>query len=173
MSAFARLSLLSLLACVALQADVFYSVTSLGAGAWRYSYTIDVAAFPANQGITFHFDPALYSALVNPVVPAGWDYLLFQPNDPPDATGEFDLFALDAGPPLLDISIDFTYLAAGTPGSQPFTIYSYTPDFTEIETGFTIESVNPVNPVPEPAAGLLFLVCLAALAPLRHRQQVS
>jgi hypothetical protein len=167
-----RLALVVLIAASTLPGEtVTYDVYNIGGSTWRYDYTIvDPAAFPINQGITFDFALELYGPLSNPIAPAGWDVQTWNPDDPFGASGGFDLLALVDKPALTGLSIQFEYLGSGTPGPQPFEIYTIDPDFAVTGGGNT-------SHVPEPSAVLTLgavgggLAAFGALAALRSRRR--
>lgn len=80
-------------------------------------------ALTCSDALDIQFDPTMFGQLSNGVAPAGFDLLLFQPNNPPQAPGDYSALALVDHPSLLgQFSVDFTFIGKGTPGSQAFSI---------------------------------------------------
>lgn len=141
-------------ACLAMSASaatIEFQVSDLGGGNFRYTYSI--ASFTAcpclGDTLDLSFDPAIYSTVFNGhVAPAtDWSFLLFPPNTPPGAFGDFLVQALVNNPSFAGpFSVDFTLQAGAHAGSQPFTIFD--PNFSPITTGNTTPLVSGV---PEPA----------------------
>ena len=98
-----RILLLSALLAVSLSATTIqYQVTTNGTtGTYQYFVSGFVAqqSCPANQSIQCNneidilFDTPLFSQISNGVAPAGFDLLLFQPNNPPQAAGDYSALA--------------------------------------------------------------------------------
>ena len=160
-----RIALLTVLAAgVAAQlsgATVGFQVTSLGGNTFRYNYFISGFMFQQNQELDIFFDPARYGMLFNGVAqPASdWSLLLFQPNNPPGAPGDYSLAARVNNPSLAGpFSVDFTFLGPVRPGpgSQPFTIFDQ--NFVPIQSGVTTPQGQ--GAVPEPAS---FSLAMAGL----------
>lgn len=133
-----------------------------GAGQYRYSYSVSNIVFAANQELAIQFDPSIFSGLSNGVAGQGFDLLLLQPNNPPQASGEYSALAMVNQPSLAGpFSVDFTYTGPGTPGSQAFFINQYDSNgaFQRVITsGFTAPLSS--SPIPEPATVSL---CCAGL----------
>lgn len=151
----------------ALGTTIYYVPSDLadvapGEDLWRYQYFVHDFAFSENQGFTVYFDRNIYRALQSPPPSAGsdWDVITLQPdlNLPDD--GAYDALALVDNPSLPgSFLVDFVYLGAGTPGSQPFDVNQFAPDGSfdgVLDSGFTLS-------IPEPATGLLSLSALGAL----------
>lgn len=131
--------------------------TTPGEDRYRYDYALSGFPHPSGFGFTVFFAPGLHASLQSPPPPLGpeWDVIAIQP-DPglPDA-GFYDALALaDFPTTLTGFSIEFVWLGAGAPGSQPFVVYD--PAFATVESGQTL-------PVPEPASLVLLVLGLAAL----------
>jgi hypothetical protein len=95
---------------------VLYDVTSAG--------NLSGGSLSQNEELDIVFDRALYGQILDGVSPAGYDLLLFQPNAPPGATGEYSLVALTNNPATVGtFSVDFTYLRSGSPPAQQYSIY--------------------------------------------------
>jgi hypothetical protein len=164
-----------------LQANVIisYQVTNLGTSngsqLYRYSYSFTDLGLLANQELDLQFDAAKYGSLSNGFAGADFDLLLFQPDSPPGANGDYSALALVDNPsPLGRFSVDFAYLGTGIPGAQPFVLYDDSgPVSTVIGSGLT----TPLNvsSAPEPPGftlgGLGSLVCLAGLTLGRRRSK--
>jgi hypothetical protein len=144
---------------------ISYEVNQLGSTlsgttAYRISYTLQDLSFMVNQELDIRFDPAIYLTLSNPVVPAGFDVLVIQPNNPPGAYGDFSAMALFDRPAVSGVfSVDV--ISTGRPGSQPFQINQLTVDGRlqlKLDSGATLDAAA----VPEPVT--LSLVGLALVA---------
>jgi hypothetical protein len=163
-----RILLLSALLAFRLSAaTIQYQVTTNGTtGTYQYFVSGFVAqqTCPANPSIQCNneidilFDTPLFSQISNGVAPAGFDLLLFQPNNPPLAAGDYSALALVSNPSLAGpFRVDFTFNPnVGTPGSQTFFIESF--DGNGMFQGFAEPApvTTPrVSGVPEPASFLL------------------
>lgn len=166
-----RLLLLSLLLACSLSATMIqFEVTTHGTTG-TYQYFIsgftgtqpcpDNLALTCNDEIDIQFDPTVFSQISNGVAPASFSLLLFQPNNPPQAAGDYSALALVSNPSLAGpFSVDFTLAGMGTPGAQAFFIETF--DSNGFFEGFaapTGESTpEVVNGVPEPSSFLLCVV---------------
>jgi hypothetical protein len=154
-----------------LAARIEYQVTSVdgtpaSGSLFRYTYLLSDIIFEANQELDIRFDPDLYGALSNATAGAGFDVLLFQPNNPPGVFGNYTAFALVDDPSLAEpFSVEFVFLGTGAPGAQPFFVNQYDPGGSflfSIESGLTTPAGGA--PIPEPAGfslggvGLLVIV---------------
>lgn len=158
--------------CLAVQlsgATIGFQVTPLGSGMFRYTYSLNSFTFAANEGFDIRFASAQYSSLTNPVAPSGWSAQVLQPNNPPGAAGDYLAVAqvnnaTTAGP----FSVDFTFLAAPPPGSQPFSVFQA----SGTTTGTTIPANNQSG-VPEPSTLSLVLAggLLCAVSFVLRRNQ--
>lgn len=147
-----------------------------GADRWRYDYAVGglVNGQPLgeNEALAIYFDVARYRNLENPIAPnADWLAFVLQPDPsvPPAGTaGEFDALAIGKNPQVAGLfSVEFVWLAAGTPGSQPFDVLRFDSagQFVDLlDTGVT----QPTT-VPEPATALLTATGLALFARRRRR----
>lgn len=142
--------------------EIFFELTSLGGNDYRYTYMPSGHLLLAGQEIAIEFPADSYGSISNglPDDSPGWDLLLLQPNSPPGAPGFYALLAtVDGpfGPPAF--SVDFTWIGAGMPGAQPFTLIAYDPDTFEflevLQTGVTQSDADPL--IPEPGTALLLL----------------
>jgi len=175
-----RILLLSAVSLLSLQAGtvIAYDVTSLGImnglAAYRYTYTITGLDLLADQELDLQFDPQKYGSLFNGFAGAGFDLLLFQPNTPPGARGDYSALALISHPSLGGrFSVDFTWLATSPPGAQPFQIFDDSGALSiEIGSGATAPLV--VSTTPEPgtfaAAALSSLILVAGMGLHRRRR---
>lgn len=148
--------------------------TSPGQDLWRYDYTVSGRTFLHSEFFDIYFSPTIYATLTSPIGPgAGWDVTnLQQPNPvnlPPFNRGMFDAFALTDNPLLSgQFSVNFVYLGAGVPGSQPFVIFGAGANI--VETGFT--SVAGTT-VPEPSLSVpFFLGWIASAVYFRRKSAV-
>ena len=124
----------------------------------RYTYFISGLTLLANQELDFRFDPDLYGSLTNGVAGPGFDVLLLQPDNPPGAFGDFSVLALVDHSPLFLLSVDFTFIGAGTPGAQPFFINEYDQSgkfVGTIESGFTVAAIPEPGSLALGGTGLL------------------
>jgi hypothetical protein len=167
-----RILLLSSLLAFSLSATTIqYQVTTVGTTG-TYQYVVSGFDFRANQpclgntalacsdALDIQFDPALFGQLSNGMAPASFNLLLFQPNNPPQAHGDYSALAIvDHASLTGKFSVDFTLTGPGTPGSQLFSINQFVDSNGAFEglvtSGFT---TAPVSGVPEPAS---FSLCAA------------
>lgn len=127
----------------------------------RFTYHLTDITLQKNQELNIRFDPALFGPLSNPTAGPGYDVILFQPNQPTGAFGDFSAMSLvDQPTTSSDFSVDFVYLGSGNAGPQPYFINQFeaTGGFTVLESGFT--AVAPSASVPEPGT---LVLCGAAL----------
>jgi len=149
---------------------VLYDVTNAGSE-YQYNYFLS-GALSQNQELDIAFDPALYGQISDGVSPAGYDLLLFQPNVPPGATGEYSLVALTNSPTTVGVfSVDFTYLGSGAPPAQPFSIYTNSSQPQPETTGTTFGVAS--DPVPEPSCLWLCSGGIAAGVGLAVRRRAT
>jgi hypothetical protein len=156
-----RILLLSALFAFSLSAaTIQFQVTTNGTtGTYKYFVTgftamqpcTDNSALECSDEIDIDFDAPVFSQISNGVAPAGFNLLLFQPNNPPQAPGDYSALAVVANPSLTPFSVDFTLTGAGAPASQTFTI-------NEFDSNGSFEGVagsgvtTLVSTVPEPAS---------------------
>jgi hypothetical protein len=127
----------------------------------RFTYHLSDIALQRDQELNIRFDPALFGPLSNPTAGPGYHVLLFQPNQPLGAFGDFSALSLvDQPGATSDFTVDFVYLGAGVVGPQPYFINQFEADggFATLETGFTSQALP--SQVPEPAT---FALCGVAL----------
>lgn len=161
-----RILLLSALLAFSLSASpiVQYQVTTNGT-AGTYHYFVSGFDFLVNEALDIQFGQLgsnnLFGQLSNGVAPAGFDLLLFQPNNPPQAPGDYSALALVDHPSLTGtFSVDFTLTGTGMPGSQVFSISQFDSNgnFVNLVASGSTQLVG--SGVPEPAS---FLPCGVAL----------
>lgn len=139
-----------------------YTATALGANQWRYDYSVtnDTLAVPLKE-FTIFFDESLYGQLFNAEAPFGWDPLLIEPDSAIPAPGFFDVLAMGdgiaPGASLGGFAVSFTYLGAGLPGAQRFSIVDPV-SFAEIDAGIT------QGPAAIPLPGTVWLLLLGSIA---------
>jgi hypothetical protein len=184
-----RILLLSALLTFSLSAaTIQYQVSTSGTtGTYQYSVSGFVASqacpndptLTCNNEIDIAFDPTMFDQLSNGVAPAGFDLLLFQPNNPPQAPGDYSALAIVNNPSLAGpFSVDFIF-NPGTPSGVPctsaadfcqnFSIESFDSNgFFEgfAATGVTTPVAGP-SPSPEPVSFLLSGVGLMIVGAVR------
>lgn len=142
---------------------VQFDVTSLGANSYQYSYLLTGITFQPNQDLDLLFDPALYSGLTNGTASGDFNVFLFQPDNPPGATGDFISFTTTGSTFTGPFTVDFTFLGVGQPGSQPWQVNQFD-DLgnlvSNVDSGTTVASTT----APEPTSMLLGGVGLLLLA---------
>lgn len=161
-----RILLLSALLTFSLSAGpiVQYQVTTNGTTG-TYHYFVGGFDFLLNEALDIQFGQLgsnnVFGQLSNGVAPAGFDLLLFQPNNPPQAPGDYSALALVDHPSLTGtFSVDFTLTGTGMPGSQVFSISQFDSNgnFVGLVASGSTQLVG--SGVPEPAG---FLPCGVAL----------
>ncbi len=147
-------------------ASVSFTATDLGAGLWRYNYSVkNDTLFSPIEEFTISFPLGSYSDLLALGAPVGWDNVVVQPDPALPADGFFDSLSLTAGiaPGIaLDgFSVQFSWLGTGAPGPQPYEIVDPV-TFVVLDSGLT--SAQTVSPgIPEPATLSLALLAIGAL----------
>ena len=149
---------------------IFYEAVDLpdagGGDLWRYRYFVSDFAFAADQGFSIEFEVGLYESLQDPppAVSLDWDILALQPDSGVPDAGLYDALALVDSPSLAQaFEVDFTWLGAGSPGSQPFAVNAF-----DASGGFVAELDSGVTELlPEP--GLFALVACALACALVRR----
>src|ERR1017187_1810509 len=161
-----RILLLSAVLVFSLSASpiVQYQVTTNGTTG-TYQYFVSGFDFLVNEALDIQFGQLgsnnLFGQLSNGKAPAGFDLLLFQPNNPPQAPGDYSALALVNHPSLTGtFSVDFTLTGMGIPGSQVFSISQFDSNgnFVGLVASGSTQLVG--SSVPEPAG---FLPCGVAL----------
>jgi len=170
-----------LLSISALAATIQFDVVTVGTTAGmpepnppvqRYRYFVKDLPLLAYQEVDIVFSPLLYEHISNGTGGPGVDILLFQPNDPLGATGLFTAMALQDHPNLdTPLSVDFTFLGTGRPGSQPFVINQFDATGKFIATVASGETVvAAVGEIPEPGFLLPFCVAIGLGMGLRRKR---
>src|SRR5258707_11741495 len=137
-------------------ATVGFTVSPLGGNNFRYTYDFTGLSLQANQEVDIRFSPTLFSTLTNGIAGANFSLAVFQPNNPPGAFGDYAALALINNPPLTGpFRVDFTFLATGTPGSQPFFITQYDAQGNFLRVVDSGATPPPRGNLPEPPNWLL------------------
>jgi hypothetical protein len=111
----------------AAHAQVTYTATDVSGSTWQYNYTFTNNLASGNIGeVTVYYALGSYEGLSVASSPGNWSPLVAQPDPSLPADGFFDVQATDAGlasgNSVSGFAVDFTWLGAGTPGSQVFNI---------------------------------------------------
>jgi hypothetical protein len=151
---------------------------------------IDSTATLCSDELDINFNPAVFSAISNGVASGGvapfdWSLILFQPNNPPLAQGDYSALAEVNNASLAGIfSVAFTLTGGTSPLAPPFPSQSWSisqfdsnpndvnGNGVSIFGNFegTLASGNTVNSVPEPSSFMLSGTALVlALAVLMCR----
>ena len=157
-----------------------YEVNALVApGRYEYRYTLaNVSLATPLSWFSIDFDPTLYDEISLVITTAGlgdWSQqilgsVLANP-------AQYDAYngagtGLNIGDALAGFTVDFTWLGAGAPGSQAFTVYDPA-NLNLLDTGVTTPVGLPPPPpppgLPEPASVALVLLALGGAAAARRR----
>jgi hypothetical protein len=161
-----RILLLSVLLAFSLSASPIlqYQVTTNGTTG-TYHYFVSGFDFLANEELDIQFGQLgssnLFGSLSNGKAPTGFDLMLFQPNNPPQAPGDYSAMALVNHPSLAGtFSVDFTLTGTGLPGSQAFSISQFDSNGNFVSLLASGNTQLEGSGAPEPAS---FLPCGVAL----------
>lgn len=170
----ARVLILSILPVFGLSAAtmVEYQVSTSGtSGTYQYFISGFTGVSPCannptlqcNNEIDIQFAVGTFVSISNGVAPADFSLLLFQPNNPPQADGDYSAFANVANPSLAGpFSVNFTLTGAAAPGAQTFFIEQFDSNgfFEGSTTGGT--TLRNTGAVPEPSSwqltGVVFII---------------
>jgi len=151
---------------------VAWQTMDLGGDNYRITYSITGISFLINQEFDIQFDPTVYQQLSNGVAPAGFDVLLFQPNNPPGTPGDLSAVSLTDYPDLsAGFSVDVLMAGTARPGIQQYSINQLDANGVIVST---VASGVTTAAVPEPATLLMVGLALligGALPPIRRRFQ--
>jgi hypothetical protein len=162
----AVMAALTLFTEVPAAASISYKVVNLSGNTWQYQYTPTDLSFTNLQGFTVFFDQNEYGPLSNPVANSDWDLMTADPDLTLASSGFFDALATVMNPSMASFTVDFVYHGAGTPGPQPWEVYSLDP-LQVLNSGETV----PISGVPEPRTSVLAALGCALLAlGLRRRR---
>jgi hypothetical protein len=122
---------------------------------------LNAPALECSDELDIQFDPTMFGQLLNGVAGTGFDLLLLQPNNPPQAPGDYSALAIIDHPSLGGpFRVDFTLTGPLGSGSQPYSILQFDSSGNfegSVLTGITV----PLNTaVPEPAS---FWFCCVGL----------
>ena len=140
------------------------TVSTNGSGDTVYHYVYTLVGDPLllNQEVEIRFAAGLYGLLSNGVAPAGFDLLLFQPNQPLGAYGLYSAVArVDQLSLSGEFSVDAVFLGSGTPGRQPFFINQW-----DAQGGIVTLDLSSV---PEPGTWWLGFSGLLAASIVKRR----
>ena len=149
--------------------DIQYTATPLGGTSWRYDYVVTNDDLTAGlDEFSVLFAAASFANLVVSATPPGWSSIALQPAGTTD--GLFDSLALNASLPLgasVDgFSVTFSFLGAGTPGSQPFVVIDPFNGNTILQEGIT-------RAIPEPHTLALLLAGVVPVAAWARRRRAA
>jgi hypothetical protein len=170
-----------MLALPAANAQVTYTATDISGSTWEYDYTVSNTVLSSSlTEFTTFFTLGQYSNLVTETSPGNWSPIAAQPDPSLPADGFYDALALDSGlasgGSQSGFAVQFTYLGAGSPGSQLFNFVDSS-SFATLFAGQTTLSSGgsggsgPTS-VPEIDPSSLFsamTLLLGALAVMRGR----
>jgi hypothetical protein len=142
--------------------------TGTGEQVRRLTYLLDDVTLLENYELDFRFDPDFFLGLQNWQAPSGFDVLVYQPNDPLGAFGDFTLLALVDNPPLTPISIDAILVGNSVPSTQPFKISEFDSQGRLLRIVETGTATN--TSVPEPSTLGVGAVTLACILGMRRRR---
>jgi hypothetical protein len=166
-----------MLALHAANAQVTYTATDISGSTWEYDYTVSNSVLSSNlTEFTTFFTLGEYSNLVTETSPGNWSPIAAQPDPSLPADGFYDALALDSGlasgGSQSGFSVQFTYLGAGTPGSQLFnfvdsssfaTLYASQTTLSPGGSGSGPTTVPEINPSSFVSAMTLLLGALAVM----------
>lgn len=176
----AALALLAPPAASAAAVSIEYSLVALGTpGRFEYQYMVKNLSLPtALSWFSVDFDPYLYdesSLAITSTGTGAWSEQLLASISVLGVPAQYDAMKT-AGAPLeigeseTGFSVAFTWLGAGTPGSQGFTVYDAN-TFDVLDAGATTTAVvAPPNGLPEPSSAGLVALALVGLAAGRRRR---
>ena len=125
-----------------------------GSSMLQVTYMLSNFTFSANQELDIEFDPTLYGTLSNAQAPSGFMLTLFQPDNPPGATGDFSAYATTNGPSVSGaFTADVVYFGTVPAGAQSYSVNQFDDQGNFVGTvtsGFTAPADN--TSVPEPGS---------------------
>ena len=139
--------------------EIRYETAELGLGRWQYTYEVaNIGLTEPIEEFTIWFDYELYDSLavVTPDTPAGWDQIVWQPDEVLGDDGGYDAKALGVGigqgSTIGGFSVSFDWLGTGEPGPQRYDI---------VDPANYPEPLDSGETIPEP--GTIFLLCIGSL----------
>jgi hypothetical protein len=159
----------------ALATVIEYDLEDTGGNTWRYNYyvTNDTLGESLDE-FTVYFDVGLFADLSIGDAPLSWDPIVIEPDPNLPHAGFYDALALVAGiapgETLGGFWVQFSWLGAGSPGSQLFDVVNA--NFETIDSGITrLRVTDPGPPVGVPEPGSLGLLAVALVMMLWFRSQ--
>lgn len=182
--AYAVASLIALAAVapsVAGPVGVGFELTSLAVpGRYEYRYTVtNVSLTTPVAWFSVDFDSALYeesSLLITSTGLGNWSEQLLTSIPVFGVPAQYDAYKtsgapLGVGESEAGFAVEFTWLGAGTPGSQSFTVYDPA-TLNVLDVGLTTPvGAPPPPPLPEPSSVALVLLALCGVAAASRRSR--
>lgn len=160
-----------------------FELTSLAVpGRYEYRYTVtNVSLASPVAWFSVDFDSTLYeesSLLVTSTGLGNWSEQLLLSVPVLGVPAQYDAYEtsgapLSVGDSEAGFTVAFTWLGAGTPGSQAFTVYDAA-TLNVLDTGLTTPvGAPPPPPLPEPSSVALVLLALCGVAAASRHSRCS